>query len=257
MDAEVGRPAARLREQRPADFTALPYSPPTSGVRDLDQRSLPPALDTNAARGCGPRACAIESRPTFPTSPWTPTGWLAAAGPDDPRRAENEWRDRRDPVSRDIEHRLLGYLDSPNGETGRCWHRNPRPARRWRHLLTIGRSVRSHRLVAAQPSHAPCRRCGAGAPEAQRSLIEVPRRGAPRAKAGAGAGPGSDRGGPTEARRHAHGPCHPAAGRDGEAAGAWGAAGAAADGASPARSSASLRALRRRGHAARPQPPDA
>jgi Domain of unknown function (DUF1963) len=36
-----------------------------------------------------------------------------------------------------LEHRLLGYLDTPNGGNG-CWRRTERPLLPWRHLLTIG-----------------------------------------------------------------------------------------------------------------------
>jgi hypothetical protein len=36
-----------------------------------------------------------------------------------------------------VSHRLLGYVDTPNGE-GSCWGRTERPVDAWRHLLTIG-----------------------------------------------------------------------------------------------------------------------
>ena len=36
-----------------------------------------------------------------------------------------------------LSHRVLGYLDTPNGG-GNCWRRTERPVDPWRHLLTIG-----------------------------------------------------------------------------------------------------------------------
>ena len=36
-----------------------------------------------------------------------------------------------------LEHRLLGHMGTPNGET-RCWRRSQRREGAWRHLLTIG-----------------------------------------------------------------------------------------------------------------------
>ncbi len=36
-----------------------------------------------------------------------------------------------------LEHRLLGYSRSPNGENS-CWERTQRRRRTWRHLFTIG-----------------------------------------------------------------------------------------------------------------------
>lgn len=36
-----------------------------------------------------------------------------------------------------LEHRLLGYLDTPNGG-GACWRRTERAVDAWRHLITIG-----------------------------------------------------------------------------------------------------------------------
>jgi hypothetical protein len=36
-----------------------------------------------------------------------------------------------------LQHRLLGYVDMPNGG-GRCWRRTERPIDPWRHLITIG-----------------------------------------------------------------------------------------------------------------------
>ena len=38
----------------------------------------------------------------------------------------------------DPAHRLLGYIDSPNGEGGRCWNRTRRRNGAWRHLFTMG-----------------------------------------------------------------------------------------------------------------------
>ena len=40
------------------------------------------------------------------------------------------------------EHRLLGYLDTPNGESGRCWSRTRSAVSPWRHLLTVGHDER-------------------------------------------------------------------------------------------------------------------
>jgi Domain of unknown function (DUF1963) len=36
-----------------------------------------------------------------------------------------------------LQHRLLGYVDTPNGG-GRCWRRTEQPVDPWRHLITIG-----------------------------------------------------------------------------------------------------------------------
>jgi hypothetical protein len=41
-----------------------------------------------------------------------------------------DWRAR--------EHRLLGYVDQPNGYDGGCYPRTNRPREPWRHLFTIG-----------------------------------------------------------------------------------------------------------------------
>jgi hypothetical protein len=36
-----------------------------------------------------------------------------------------------------LQHRLLGYVDTPNG-AGRCWRSTQQPIDAWRHLITIG-----------------------------------------------------------------------------------------------------------------------
>jgi hypothetical protein len=51
------------------------------------------------------------------------------------------WWDLRDGLRAplgDVEHRILGYLDTPNGESGRCWSRSRRSTGAWRHLFTMG-----------------------------------------------------------------------------------------------------------------------
>jgi hypothetical protein len=50
--------------------------------------------------------------------------------------------DWRDPVWGGIEHRLLGYIDTPNGESGSCWRRTQRSSHPWRHLITIASDYR-------------------------------------------------------------------------------------------------------------------
>jgi Domain of unknown function (DUF1963) len=52
----------------------------------------------------------------------------------------DRWWDLRDSLHRRrglLSHRLLGYVDTPNGE-GSCWRRTERPVDAWRHLITIG-----------------------------------------------------------------------------------------------------------------------
>jgi len=46
--------------------------------------------------------------------------------------------DRRDPVWGEGGHRLLGYVDAPNGAESPCWNLTQKVAAPWRHLLTIG-----------------------------------------------------------------------------------------------------------------------
>jgi Domain of unknown function (DUF1963) len=52
----------------------------------------------------------------------------------------DRWWDLRDSLHRRkglLSHRLLGYVDTPNGE-GSCWRRTERPIDAWRHLITVG-----------------------------------------------------------------------------------------------------------------------
>jgi hypothetical protein len=52
----------------------------------------------------------------------------------------DHWWDLRESLHRRnglLSHRLLGYVDTPNG-AGSCWRRTERPIDRWRHLITIG-----------------------------------------------------------------------------------------------------------------------
>ena len=52
----------------------------------------------------------------------------------------DHWWDLRDSLHRRkglLSHRLLGYVDTPNGG-GSCWRRTQRPVDGWRHLITIG-----------------------------------------------------------------------------------------------------------------------
>lgn len=47
-------------------------------------------------------------------------------------------------------HRLLGYIDSPNGEGGRCWDRTRRRSGAWWHLFTMGPDLRFEVADAGQ-----------------------------------------------------------------------------------------------------------
>jgi hypothetical protein len=52
----------------------------------------------------------------------------------------DHWWDLRDSLHRRkglLSHRLLGYVDTPNGG-GSCWRRTQRALAPWRHLITIG-----------------------------------------------------------------------------------------------------------------------
>lgn len=46
-------------------------------------------------------------------------------------------QNRRDPLFEDLSHRLLGYVDPPNGGN-HCWERTEDPADAWQHLMTFG-----------------------------------------------------------------------------------------------------------------------
>jgi Domain of unknown function (DUF1963) len=58
----------------------------------------------------------------------------------DRSRWESWWafRDRLRAVRGFRPHRMLGYIDTPNGERGRCWSQTRQSADPWEHLFTIG-----------------------------------------------------------------------------------------------------------------------
>ena len=58
-----------------------------------------------------------------------------------PQQRAFAWADARLALQgrgRDPDHRLLGYVDSPNGESGRCWWNTRRRRNAWHHLFSMG-----------------------------------------------------------------------------------------------------------------------